>query len=385
MLLFGALLVAALGIRIAYVEIEPYHAIDDAGTYNRFASMIALHGDYHTGTKPRSGAGGSRGPTAYFPPAFPYYLAIADLIDGHVHGGPTAVPGERIEMAITGAITVAMIGLVALEAFGTAPAVGSMAVAAVYPVLVEMSGVLMAEDLLVVFELGAVWTALRARRARHPYAWLAATGVLTGLAALTHENAALFVIPLALAAWGIARRRTTRSRASLRALAAPAVVILFTCATISPWTIRNAVELHSFVPVSDEAGITLAGTYNPVSANDPQLRSPACCRPRRWTTSRPIRRLRFRRRSTTRCGCSSWRARTPGRPRRARSGCTTARPGPASSPSGCCAHWRWSGASRSPRGARHAGSGRCRSSTRCRSCSSTSRRRASASRSTCSS
>ncbi len=271
MLVIGALLVAALGIRIAYVEIEPYHAIDDAGTYNRFASMIALHGDYHTGTKPRSGAGGSRGPTAYFPPAFPYYLAIADLIDGHVHGGPTAVPGERIEMAITGAITVAMIGLVALEAFGTAPAVGSMAVAAVYPVLVEMSGVLMAEDLLVVFELGAVWTALRARRAHHPYAWLAATGVLTGLAALTHENAALFVIPLALAAWGIARRRTTRSRASLRALAAPAVVILFTCATISPWTIRNAVELHSFVPVSDEAGITLAGTYNPVSANDPQL------------------------------------------------------------------------------------------------------------------
>jgi hypothetical protein len=35
---------------------------------------------------------------------------------------------------------------------------------------------------------------------------------------------------------------------------------------IAPWTIRNAVELHHFVPVSDETGITLLGTYNATSA-----------------------------------------------------------------------------------------------------------------------
>ena len=35
---------------------------------------------------------------------------------------------------------------------------------------------------------------------------------------------------------------------------------------IAPWTIRNAVELHHFLPVSDETGITLVGTYNATSA-----------------------------------------------------------------------------------------------------------------------
>jgi hypothetical protein len=42
--------------------------------------------------------------------------------------------------------------------------------------------------------------------------------------------------------------------------------LIITLATIAPWTIRNAIELHHFVPVSDETGITLAGTYNPASA-----------------------------------------------------------------------------------------------------------------------
>jgi len=65
--------------------------------------------------------------------------------------------------------------------------------------------------------------------------------------------------------------RLDLARPGLRALAAPALLILLTCLTIVPWTIRNAVELHSFVPISDETGITLAGTYNPRSANDPQL------------------------------------------------------------------------------------------------------------------
>jgi len=37
---------------------------------------------------------------------------------------------------------------------------------------------------------------------------------------------------------------------------------------VAPWTIRNAVVMHALIPVSDETGGTLAGTYNPVSARD---------------------------------------------------------------------------------------------------------------------
>jgi len=270
----AALLIAAFVIRLAYVENTYYKAKNDAGTYNRMASNVAQYGDYHTGYGPHKGAGGSRGPTAYFPPAFPYSLAVVDLIDGHQAGGKAAVPPERIAQAVVGTISVALMGLVAFEVFGGGVAVAAMVLATVYPVFVELSGTLVAENLLLVFELGSIWTALRAGRARGTaamYGWSAATGILAGLGTLTHENAALFVLPLGVAVWTAARARVVDGsraprRPGLRALVAPAVLVLCTCAMIAPWTIRNAVELHHFVPVSTETGITLVGTYNATSA-----------------------------------------------------------------------------------------------------------------------
>ncbi|MGZ4191141.1 MAG: glycosyltransferase family 39 protein, partial [Solirubrobacteraceae bacterium] len=204
-MLVAVLLIAAFAIRLAYVENTHYKAINDAGTYNRMASNIAQYGDYHTGSGPRSGAGGSRGPTAYFPPAFPYFLGVVDLIDGHQAGGKTAVAPERVAQAVIGTVSVGLVGLVALEAFGGAAALAALALAAVYPVFVVLSGTLVAENLLLVFELASIWAALRARRARRPLLWIALTGVLTGLATLTHENAALFVLPLGVAGWSVLR------------------------------------------------------------------------------------------------------------------------------------------------------------------------------------
>jgi len=264
------ILALALALRLAFVSAEPYHAINDAGTYNRLASMISRYGDYHTGSGPHSGAGGSRGPSAYFPPAFPYLLAVADLIDGHTSGGPTAVPAERIEMAALGTLSVGLCGLVALEAFGEGPALAALMIAAIYPVFIELSGTLVAENLVVALELAAAWAALRARRAagRRAWAWLATAGLLAGLCALAHENAVLYILPLAVAGWGVAR---DRGYGGVRAWAASLVVVACAALAIAPWTIRNAIELHAFVPISDETGITLAGTYNPESAANPRL------------------------------------------------------------------------------------------------------------------
>jgi hypothetical protein len=278
---------------VAYVEHTPYKAINDGGTYNRLGSMIARTGDYDTGSRPGTGAGGSRGPTAYFPPGYPYFLAAVDIVTGHQSGHHAAIQPIRVAQAISGTVAVGLLGLVALEAFGSvALALIAMAMAAFYPVFVELTGVLVAENVLIVLELAAVWTMLRAQRSSRPYGWIAATGVLTGLAALTHENAILFVFPFAFAAAAVARRRAASRGAAGVGTAAPAplpaapraahraappaaprtriILILIlvgaTGLTIVPWTIRNAVELHHFVPVSDETGITVRGTYNPESA-----------------------------------------------------------------------------------------------------------------------
>jgi hypothetical protein len=77
-------------------------------------------------------------------------------------------------------------------------------------------------------------------------------------------NAIVIVIPLLVAAW--------RTR---RGALAPAVLVAATVLTLVPWLVRDAVTMHRFVPVSDENGITLVGTYNRASADDPQV-------PYRW-------------------------------------------------------------------------------------------------------
>ena len=260
LLLAGALVLLALGLRVGFVETTSFRSIDDAGTYNRLGAQIAQLGDYKPSTGFDSGAGGTHGPTAYFPPAYPYFLALVDIIDGHRTGGKTALLGIRLGGAVLGAVAVGLLGLVALEAFGPGTAIAALALTAIYPVFVELAGTLVAENLLVVFMLASVWTALRARRSRRPLAWIAATGVLAGLATLSHENAAIFVIPLAVAA-AQAAGQSWRHR-----LFGALTLLVATAAMIAPWTVRNAAELHHFIPVADETGITLRGTYNQASA-----------------------------------------------------------------------------------------------------------------------
>jgi 4-amino-4-deoxy-L-arabinose transferase-like glycosyltransferase len=265
LLVAGAILVLALALRVVYVETTSFTSIDDAGTYNRLASQIAQLGDYKPSTGFDTGAGGTHGPTAYFPPGYPYFLALVDIIDGHQTGGTTALLGARLGGAVLGTIAVGLLGLVALEALGAATALGAMGLAAIYPVFIELAGTLVAENLLVVFMLASVWTALRARRSPRPLAWVAATAALAGLATLSHENAAVFVIPLAVAAAAAAGHSWRRR------LLGALTLLVATAAMIAPWTIRNAVELHHFIPVADETGITLRGTYNQASGSYPRL------------------------------------------------------------------------------------------------------------------
>jgi 4-amino-4-deoxy-L-arabinose transferase-like glycosyltransferase len=259
----GVLLVLALVLRVAEVQRTAYQPINDAAAYLVLASSIAHTGDYPDSHAPGSGAGGSRGPTAYFPPAFPYFLAAVDLIGGHT--GPRGAPVHpaRLAQAVLGTATVALVGLVGLEAFGELVGLIALGLAAVYPVLIELSGTIVAENLMTLLVLAAVWAALRIRHAEHPYRWVAVAGVLTGLATLSHVNSILLVIPLGVAAWSLGRvdMELTRHR-----LAGVGLLVLATVLTLVPWTVRNAIELHQFVPVADETGITLIGTYNAASA-----------------------------------------------------------------------------------------------------------------------
>ncbi|MFZ0382901.1 MAG: glycosyltransferase family 39 protein [Solirubrobacteraceae bacterium] len=266
--LIAGILVLAFVLRIEAAHRQPYKPINDAGSYLTIASYVARTGDYSLKTTPGSGAGGTRGPSAYFAPGFPYFLGLVDLIDGHaVRRGPAIQP-VRDSQAVLGTITVALVGLVAFELFGTTAGLIALLLAAVYPVFTEEASIIAAENLLTPLVLAALYTALRARRADSGaarYGWVAGTGVLAGLATLSHENGVLILVGLIPAVW------IGRPRLKLRSLAAPALLVALTALVILPWTIRNAVVMHTFIPVSDETGITLVGTYNVASAANTQV------------------------------------------------------------------------------------------------------------------
>jgi MYXO-CTERM domain-containing protein len=128
----------------------------------------------------------------------------------------------------------------------------------------------MSEPLFAALMLGALAAAIQHRRSDHRWRWVVLAGFLAGLMVLARANALVLLAPLALAVWAGCPWRSWRN------LAAPALLVVVALATVSPWTIRNAVVLHTFVPVSTQFGSALAGTYNDMARAD--RRNPASWR-----------------------------------------------------------------------------------------------------------
>ena len=254
----GLLLALALVIRLGYVAATPgYQAENDAHNYDVHARSIAAgHGFARIGSGPS-------GQTAFRPPGYPYFLAGVYALTGTDQAkAATRYTAARVANAIVGTAIVALVGVITLRLFSRRVALASMALSAIYVPLVLISGTLMSEPLFAALLLGALAAALQQRRSRHRLRWAIAAGLLGGLAILTRANAAILLIPLAIAVWN------ATPRWSWRALAPPAVLVAVAIAAIAPWTIRNAVVFHSFVPVSTQLGTALAGTYNDQARTD---------------------------------------------------------------------------------------------------------------------
>jgi len=253
------LITLALVLRVVEIQRTSYTPVHDDRSYLILGGQIAHSGDY---ASDQSGVGQTKvGPTAYFAPAYPYLLGALDAVSGNPPTSSSQVQVDRLAQAVLGALVVGLVGLIALELFGVDMALLAMALAAIYPVMIEMSSILAAETLMTVFELAAVWAALRLRHSQDPLRWTVVAGVFTGLAALTDTNAILLLIPLAVAVSRVVPVVGRRQVAGVLVLIGAALL------TLSPWLIRDGVVMHRFVPITDESGITLAGTYNATSAH----------------------------------------------------------------------------------------------------------------------
>jgi len=260
------LLVAlALVLRLAYLDATPGHVLQyDEHDYDGHAVSIAAgHGFSDTLAHGR--------PTAFRPPGYPYLLAGVYRVAGVDRAAVAErVRVARVAQAVIGTLAVALIGLLAAQLWVRTEGLTAMALGAVYVPLITVGGAVMSEPLFVVLALAALCAAVQHRRSAHRWRWLVLAGALGGLAVLTRANGVVLLPALALAVWGGSERARGHApgRFTRTALVPPALLVAIALVVVSPWTIRNAVVLHSFVPVSTQLGSALAGTYNDQARGD---------------------------------------------------------------------------------------------------------------------
>ena len=238
----------ALAARLAVIAATPgYRPIHDDASYARVAQTLLFLGRYPGHHLP----GGGWEVSAYRPPGWPAALWGTWELLGRSLGD------ARVVEAAIGAAGAVLVAVVAGQVFDGAAAFAAGVVAALSPLALAVGASLESETLFTALVLAATGAALAARRSG-AWRWTLAVGALGGLAALTRTNGLMAVPVLALVVAGAA--------GSWRAFAARfAVPLVVAALVVAPWTVRNAVELHAFVPISTEVGNTLAGTYNDVS------------------------------------------------------------------------------------------------------------------------
>ena len=177
-------------------------------------------------------------PSALHGPGYPVYLSVFSRL------GATTIFDHRMASILAGTGVVAVIAAIARRVAGDRAMVIAALVAALYPNLWIIDGVLFPEGLFIL-TTGLVvlaayrWTRTRARRDA------LLLGVLIGASAMVRGEGlfliALLVVPLV----ALTRDLTTRRKLVSIAFAALGVLV-----ALAPWTIRNATTFNSFVSLS---------------------------------------------------------------------------------------------------------------------------------------
>jgi asparagine N-glycosylation enzyme membrane subunit Stt3 len=208
------------------------------------------------------GNGFTVGPTATQPssdysPGLPLLVAAIYELTGGVHEQLA-----RLVLATVGALSVLFTFLTGRRLSGPLAGLIGAAAIAVYPALLEYQGMLMGEPLAATLLAGAVLATLWAAEAPRPRVRWLMPGVLFGALALVRPEylGVVFLVSLVVLAKGSWRQSWI----------AAATLLLGAVVVIAPWTVRNAVGLDRFVPVSTGGGqVLFAGTYLP-SGGDPE-------------------------------------------------------------------------------------------------------------------
>lgn len=203
---------------------------------------------------------GADGPhaTAFRPPVVPWLTSLLYRAVGH-----DFFAALLLQCAI-GALVAPLASGYARATFGGGVARWVGWLTALCPVLVFFSGYLLTETTFAVLLLLALYLSGEWIKTPRPGRALGA-GLAWGVATLARPTALPLPLLVALWAW-FPLGLTVTGRDRVRQLA---MLLLGVALAVGPWTIRNAVELKAFVPVTTGGGRALLDANNPLVWDDP--------------------------------------------------------------------------------------------------------------------
>jgi hypothetical protein len=251
-----AILLLGVGLRVGEAW-DGRSPVYDAVAYAAIATNLERGDGFTLGP-------GATQPASNYSPGLPLLASGLYKITGGLHERLA-----RLVLALVGSLSILFAYLIGWRLSGPFAGLVGAAAVAVYPALLEYQGMLMGEPLAAALLSGAVlamfWASdhpLPASPARGR--WLV-PGLLLGALALVRPEYIAIALPIAVVV--LARRGWDGWR---EGLVQAAILLAGLAIVVAPWTVRNAVALDRFVPVSTGGGqVLFAGSYMP-SGGDPE-------------------------------------------------------------------------------------------------------------------
>jgi len=192
-------------------------------------------------------------PTAFRPPGYPVFVALIYAL------GTNNLATLRLAQAVLGTATVIVTYQVAMLAFSQYRlALLAALLVALHPVLLYLTGLVYPETLAILLTMLALWllkvvTTEPPQRTGVPLV----LGSLLGAIVLMRPSMLIFALLSIGWVWMAQRDRQ-------RSFARATLILLVLVLSILPWTIRNYLVFHEFIPLATEGGVTFWGGNHPL-------------------------------------------------------------------------------------------------------------------------
>ncbi|MCH8065549.1 MAG: glycosyltransferase family 39 protein [Chloroflexi bacterium] len=251
-------LLVAVGLRIAwvvYLNIDPNDGrFDDSVFYHNVANLLSMGVGYHDPW--------GHGETAQWPPAYPMTLAVLYKLFGwHLF----LAKGLNIVIA---SATVILVYIVSKRLFDWRTAFAAAMVLAAFPGQIFFATLVYTETMfammfMLVLLLTLIWTI---QQPDSRWWQVLLIGFMAGVVTMVRAEGVFLAIVMVVI-W-LLMVRPWRTVARYSALMVVGVVL-----AITPWTVRNAIQFHEFIPLRSNASDLIARQLDPDAGTQGESRT----------------------------------------------------------------------------------------------------------------